>query len=79
MNLKQRIAVTRRGYAVLKVYCPGLIRTKVVSAALEALSPFVTVWFSARIINEIAGTRKRCGELRRSRIGRERQCGRCGQ
>ena len=57
MRLKERIAVTRRGYEVLKAYCPGLIRTKAVSAALEALSPFVTIWFSGRIINEIAGNR----------------------
>ena len=57
MKLKQRIAVTRRGYSVLGKYCPGLIRAKVISAAAEALSPFVTIWFSARIINEIAGDR----------------------
>ena len=57
MRLKQRIAVTRRGYGVLKTYCPGLIRAKVVLSAVEALSPFVTIWFSAQIINEIAGNR----------------------
>ena len=57
MRIKQRIAVTRRGYGILGKYCPGLIRNKVFSAALEALSPFVTVWFSSRIINEIAGNR----------------------
>ena len=57
MTLKRRIAVTRRGYDTLKTYCPGLIRAKVISAALEALSPFVTIWFSAQIINEIAGNR----------------------
>ena len=57
MRLKQRISVTRRGYALLKTCCPGLIRAKVAAAALEALSPFVTIWFSARIINEIAGNR----------------------
>ena len=58
MKLKQRIAVTRRGYGVLRTYCPGLIRAKVILAAAEALSPFVTIWFSAQIINEIAGNRK---------------------
>lgn len=57
MKLKQRIAVTRRGYRMLGEYCPGLIRGKVVSAVLEALAPLATVWFSARIINEIAGNR----------------------
>ena len=57
MRYKERIAVTRRGYRILKDCCPGLVRAKVISAALEALSPFVTIWFSAQIINEIAGSR----------------------
>ena len=57
MKLKERIAVTRRGYRMLAEYCPKLIRTKVIAAAAEALSPFVTIWFSGRIINEIAGNR----------------------
>ena len=57
MKLKERIAVTRRGYRMLAEYCPRLIRTKVIAAAAEALSPFVTIWFSGRIINEIAGNR----------------------
>ena len=57
MQLKQRIAVTRRGYGVLRTYSPGLIRTKVISAAIEALFPFAAIWFSARIVNEIAGNR----------------------
>ena len=57
MKLKNRIAITRRGYRMLGKYCPGLIRGKVIIAVLEALAPLVTVWFSARIINEIEGNR----------------------
>ena len=57
MKLKNRIAITRRGYQMLGKYCPGLIRGKVIIAVLEALAPLVTVWFSARIINEIEGNR----------------------
>ena len=62
MKFKERIAVTARGYRVLGRYCPGLIRAKVLSAAAETLTPFVTIWFSAGIINEIAGE-KRTGRL----------------
>ena len=58
MKLKERLAVTGRGYRMLGEYCPGLIRAKVLSAAAEALSPFVTIWFSAGIINEIAGEKR---------------------
>ena len=57
MKFKNRIAITRRGYQMLGKYCPGLIRGKVIIAVLEALDPLVTVWFSARIINEIEGNR----------------------
>lgn len=58
MKLKQRIAITKRGYDLLKTCCPGLIRTKVICAAVEALSPFVLLWLSGQIINEIGGERK---------------------
>ncbi|MCR4642487.1 MAG: ABC transporter ATP-binding protein/permease [Lachnospiraceae bacterium] len=55
MKLKKRIILTMRGYGLLKEYCPGLIAAKVWAAAADTLSPFVTIWFSACIINEIAG------------------------
>lgn len=57
MSLKKRIDITRRGYAILNTYIPGLIRAKTISAIIEALTPFVTIWFSAGIINEMAGER----------------------
>ena len=57
MKLDKRIQLTMRGYGLLKKYCPGLIAAKVWASAAEALAPFVTIWFSARIINEIAGER----------------------
>lgn len=59
MKLKKRIQITKRGYALLNQYCPGLMRAKVAAAIAEALSPFVTIWFSAQIINEIAGERNK--------------------
>ena len=58
MKLKKRIELTRRGYALLKTYTPGLIKAKMISAAIESLSPFVTVWFSSRIINELMDQRR---------------------
>lgn len=59
MNLKKRIEITKRGYAILNDYAPGLIKAKVISAMIEALSPFVTIWFSAKIINEMLGERNK--------------------
>ena len=57
MKFKKQIEITKRGFDILRTYCQGLIKTKVISAAVEALSPFVTIWFSAKIINEIAGAK----------------------
>lgn len=59
MNFRKRIEITRRGYGVLHTYVPGLIRAKVFSAVAEALLPFISIWFSARIINELLGERNK--------------------
>lgn len=54
LSLRQRIAITRRGFGILKMYCPGLARGKAVSALISSLHPFATIWFSAQIINELS-------------------------
>ena len=53
MTVKQRYKITIRGYQILAKYCPGLIESKTISAAIESISPFINIWFSAKIINEI--------------------------
>lgn len=50
--------ITKRGYRLLHTYTPGLIRAKTVSAVVEGLFPFVSIWFSAQIINELMGERR---------------------
>lgn len=57
MTLRRRIAVTRRGYALLHRYCPGLAGGKAAEAFLEAIKPFLTIFLSARIVSELAGAR----------------------
>ena len=58
MRFKKRIDNTKRGYGILAKYCPGLIRAKVLQSIAQTIAPFVTIWFSARIINEISNERK---------------------
>ncbi len=58
MRFRERIQLTRRGYGLIRKYCPGLLPAKVSAAAADTLIPFVSIWFSARIINEISGERK---------------------
>ena len=55
MNIKKRFEITKRGYEVLKHYCPGLISAKLWASALKTLLPFIVIWTSARVINEISG------------------------
>ena len=58
LTVKERIKITKRGIGVLKQYCPGLASGKAVSAGLAAVQPLVSVWLSAKIINELAGERR---------------------
>jgi ATP-binding cassette subfamily B protein len=54
LTLKERIAITLRGYRILKNYCPGLAQGRALSALVNTLQPFASIWFSAQIINEIS-------------------------
>lgn len=58
LTIKERIRITKRGIGVLKQYCPGLAGGKAVSALLSAVQPLVSIWLSAKIINELAGERR---------------------
>lgn len=58
MSIRDRLKITRRGYSILREYCPGLIETKILFTLIESGSPFINIWFSAKIINEIANLRR---------------------
>lgn len=58
LSLRRRFEITLRGFGVLRKYCPGLVREKALYEFIHALQPFVTVWFSARLINEMSGPRR---------------------
>ncbi len=58
LTLKERIRITKRGIGILRKYCPGLAGGKAVSAVLAAIQPLLSVWISAKIINELAGARR---------------------
>ena len=58
MKFRKRMEITKRGYRLLHTYTPGLIRAKTVSAVIEGLFPFVSIWFSAQIINELMGEKR---------------------
>ncbi|MBQ8799034.1 MAG: ABC transporter ATP-binding protein [Lachnospiraceae bacterium] len=58
ITIKERVKITGRGIGILRKYCPGLAGGKAVSALIAAIQPLLSVWLSAKIINELAGARR---------------------
>lgn len=58
LSIQARFKVTKRGFQILNHYCPGLARHKAMSAFVTALQPLVSIWFSAKIINELSDSRR---------------------
>lgn len=58
LTVKERIRITKRGIGILRKYCPGLAGGKAVSAVLAAVQPLLSVWISAKLINELAGKQR---------------------
>ena len=57
MSIQKRISVTMRGFAILKQYCPGLAQGKALYELIDSIQPFLSVWFTAQIMNEISAQR----------------------
>ena len=58
MPITKRISVTMRGFSILKQYCPGLAQGKAAYELINSIQPFVSIWFAARIVNEISSQRR---------------------
>lgn len=54
---KEAAAVTVRAFKLLCHMYPGVIISKLANVIWRALTPYVGIWFSARIIGELAGER----------------------
>ena len=53
MSFGERIRITQRGFGILRKYCPGLSEQKALYEFIHSLQPFITIWFSARIVDEL--------------------------
>ena len=53
MSFGERIRITKRGFGILRKYCPGLSEQKALYEFMHSLQPFITIWFSARIVDEL--------------------------
>ena len=53
MSFGERIRITKRGFGILRKYCTGLSEQKALYEFIHSLQPFITIWFSARIVDEL--------------------------
>ncbi len=58
LTTKEAVAITLRCIKDINRYVPGRIPAMVLQYAVAALKPYVTIWFSAQLINELAGQRR---------------------
>ena len=56
--LTKRVSITMRGFSILKQYCPGLAQGKAAYEFINSIQPFISVWFTAQIVNEISSQRR---------------------
>lgn len=57
LPLKQAIINTKRGFQIWRETEPRMIPALVLVNAAEALSPYVPLFFTARLVDELAGDR----------------------
>lgn len=57
ITLKETWQIHWRAYKDIRHLCPGVFAVTAIHSSVKALLPYVTVYFSARIIDELAGLR----------------------
>ena len=58
ITLRETWRIHLRAYRDIRAYCPGLFAATALYTAGKALSPYVTIWLSARILDELAAQRR---------------------
>ncbi len=56
MSWRRRLALYVRGLRLIARYMPGFIRAITLHSVVSTVTPYVTVWLSAQIINALADT-----------------------
>lgn len=57
ITLKETWRIHWRAYRDVRSFCPGVFAVTALCSAVKAISPYVAIWLSARIIDELAGSR----------------------
>lgn len=57
-TFKETFCLFKRGFLLINKYCPSLHLSMALNSVVSAIIPYVTVFLSARIIDELAGLRR---------------------
>ena len=60
VSLREMVQIHWRAYRDVRHFCPGVFAVTAAHSIAKAITPYVAVFFSARIINELAGARRAC-------------------
>ena len=55
--MRKSLHMLIRAWKIWGVLCPGVFVSQFFRAVVKAASPYVTIWLSAQLINELAGRR----------------------
>ena len=55
LSFKEAMAYSRRGLGIWWKYCPEALTVRAVNRGVEALIPYLPLYFTARLVNAIAG------------------------
>lgn len=58
ITLRETLTIHLRAAKDANRVAPGIFLSTVLSSIAEALSPYITIWFSAQLINELASARR---------------------
>jgi len=64
MSLVKAIRYNGRAWGIWWKQCPGLFVSITLSSFMTAVSPYVSIWMIARIVDELAGSRQPQAVLR---------------
>ena len=61
ISVKEAFSLTCRAFALLWKTCPGNQLSTFLCAAAGSVTPYVGIWISAQILNELAGNHRMIG------------------
>ena len=57
VSLKEVFILNYKGFKIINKYCPGMFLSDFLHAAVSSVVPYVGIYLSALIINELSGNR----------------------